>query len=301
MQRYPGRNRWRWLIVVAASGLSACAPTGGGGGGDENGANGGGGGGIGGGGGPIPGGFDEGGLPEPEALPADVANIPPTGRLLIPAAEGEFGIGDVVFLWEATDANGTTLDNTVYVSDQAAVFDEPVVIQGVRSSPDETEHRLSIQFPEAGPFFWGVEISDGVNTTRVPADGQGLPFAVSASSIIIVGLEDAILVCPGSALPARSVTTFHWSLGDALPTRTEIFVSRSGVANPFVESLRVFLVDPPTDTSYALTEADALTIGDELSWGLRIQTADEVLFTFEGQTGESFTVAENVPPSGQLL
>ncbi|MCP4249044.1 MAG: hypothetical protein GY778_18525, partial [bacterium] len=97
------------------------------------------------------------------------------------------------------------------------------------------------------------------------------------------------------------MTTFHWSFGEAVPTRTQIFVSRSGVANPFEAPLRVFEVDPPTDTSFALTDAEALTIGDELSWGLRIETADEVLFTFEGQIGETFTVAENVPPSGQLL
>jgi hypothetical protein len=78
-------------------------------------------------------------------------------------------------------------------------------------------------------------------------------------------------------------------------------VSRAGLDNPFDTPLLVLEVEPPTDTSRPLADADALPLGDLLSWGLRLQTADAVLFSFEGQVGEAFLVDENVPPSGQLV
>ena len=297
-------NYRHWLVVLALVGLAGCTqPGGGGGGGDGDGGGNGGIGGLGGGtdGGGASGGFEDNGLTAPGALPAGTENIPPTGDLLYPPADAVVAVGDVIFLWEAADANETNLDSTVYVGEQADVFDNPLVTQGVRTPPEETEHRLAVQLPDTGSLYWGVEITDGVNTIRRPADEEGVPFEVSDTGGGRVGLQDAILLCPGSAMPARQVTTFKWSPGEVTPVRTQVFVSRADQDNPFESPLRVYNVDPPTATSLPLADDDPLPLGEELSWGLRIETADEVLFTFDGQLGESFLVAENVPPSGALL
>ncbi len=292
-----------WLVVLALAVMAGCNPTGGGGGGGDGDGDGNGGlngGGNGGGGGPVEGGFEDNGLAAPVALEAGVDNIPPTGDVTFPPEGADLAPGEVVFVWEASDGNGTNLDNTVYVSRVPDVFDQPLVTQGVRTSPDDTEHRLAMQLPDAGTYFWGVEITDGVTTIRRPAQAPGVEFQVSATGTDRIGIDDAILVCPRETQTAREVTTFQWSFGEAVPVRTQVFVSRAGEDNPFDAPLRVFEVEPPTATSLPLTAADALPLGQELSWGLRIQTADDVLFTFEGQLGARFLVAANVPPFGEL-
>ncbi|MHC4610494.1 MAG: hypothetical protein ACYS7M_09115 [Planctomycetota bacterium] len=271
-----------WLIALTLAACWGCAqPDGGGDGADGTGGDGSGG---------STGGFVDNGLPAPGPLPAGEENVPPTGGLLFPLEGGVVPVGEVVFVWEGTDENGTNIDSTIYVSDQADVFDNPVLTQGVRTPPEEVEHRFSIQLPDAGTFFWGVEISDGVNLVRRQTSDVGLQFEISETASGRIGLEDAILLCPSSTLPARSVTTFHWSLGEAIPLRTQVFVSRAGLDNPFDTPLLVLEVEPPTDTSRPLADADALPLGDLLSWGLRLQTADAVLFSFEGQVGEAFLV-----------
>jgi hypothetical protein len=247
------------------------------------------------------GGFVDNGLAAPRPLPVDLENVAPEGGPLFPPAEASVAPGDVIFIWEAHDANDTNVDSKLYFSDQPEVFDDPSFTWGFRSAPGEIEHRLIVQFAEPGTRFWGLEITDGVNTIRRPADGAGLPFNIDADATVRLGLDDAILLCPRGTQPARAVTTFAWSLGDRVPVRTQVFVSRAGVVNPFSEPLRVFEVEPPTASTHALAAADALSIGDDLSWGLRIETPDEVLFTFAGQVGVRFVVADNIPPTGELL
>ncbi|HUU86007.1 MAG TPA: hypothetical protein VM243_21125 [Phycisphaerae bacterium] len=288
----------RFLVVVltcmAIAGVAGCPQIGGGGdggggGGGEQNANGGG----------ASGGLIDNGLEAPRPLPDGVENFPPTGETRFPVEGGTVAAGPVVFVWAAGDANGTTVDTTIVISAQPEVFENRLYTLTVRTAPEEEEHRIEIELVGTGTFYWGIEITDGVNTVLRPAGQVGVSFEITSDSGRI-GLEDAILLCPGSTQPARERTTFKWSLGDVEPVRTTVFVSRAGVENPFESPLQVLEVDPPTETFRALSESEALSIGDELSWGLRIETADEVQFTFEGQLGEMFVVEENVPPSGAL-
>ncbi len=282
------------LALLTAAGWLGCAlqPTNGGNGQDNDNTNGDGGG--------ETGGFQDNGLAAPAALPFTVNNIPPTGELLFPPEDVSVAQGDVAFRWEATDANETNLDSTVLVGRTPDVFNDSFASLGIRTAPEETEHSLSIRLPDAGTFYWGVEVTDGVNTVQLPADGFGFSFEVSETASVVIGADDVLLLCPRETQPARSLTTFSWSLGDTVPTRAQVFVSRAGQDNPFDSPLRVFDVPEPTATSRALTETEALPMGEQLSWGLRIETAEEVQFTFEGQLGNSFLVAENTPPAGKL-
>ncbi len=247
------------------------------------------------------GGFDDAGLAAPAALPAGEDNLPPAAELIFPPAGVTVAAGEVVFVWASSDENGTNLDNTLYISAGPDVFEDPLAMPGLRTAPDEVEHRFSVQILGAGVLYWGLEVTDGVNTVRQPADEIGIEFEVSESVFTRIGAEDAILLCPREGLPARAVTTFKWSLGEVEPVRTQVFVSRAGLENPFEQPLRVFDVDPPTATAWPISEDDALPAGNPLSWGIRFETADEVRFTFAGQLGVSFVVEDNVPPSGQLL
>ncbi|MFQ5463158.1 MAG: hypothetical protein ACE5E5_11105, partial [Phycisphaerae bacterium] len=245
-------------------------------------------------------GFEDNGLAEPGPLAAEIVNAPPSGALLFPPAASTIATGDVVFLWEATDANNTNLDSTVFVSADPDVFGNALVSAGRRSAPDEVEHRLGIQLPDEGTFYWGVRMTDGVSTVDLPEDGVGLMFDTSATSFVRIGADDVVLLCPRDTQPARTRTTFSWSLGGVMPTRSQVFVSRAGSDNPFDAPLGVFDLADATATSRALSDAEALPVGETLSWGLRLETASEVLFTFAGQLGASFLVADNVPPSGEL-
>lgn len=251
------------------------------------------------------GGFQDNDLEAPGPLDGNVVNTPPTGELTFPVfadpAENSIGTGPVVFEWDAVDADGTNLDSTVFVATDPDVFNSSFVSAGLRSPPEETVHRLTIQFPDTGTFFWGLLLSDGVNTVQVPSNGEGAEFSVSTDGIIRVDAEGVILLCPSNAQPARSATTFSWSLGGVVPTQAQVFVSRAGAENPFNSPLSVFDVAIATDTSRALLDTEALPLGEDLAWGLRLETPDEVLFTFEGQLGASFRAEENVPPSGELL
>ncbi len=247
------------------------------------------------------GGFLDNGLEEPGLVDVGVADAPPTGSLLFPPAASTVATGEVVFLWEATDSDMTNVDSTIFVSATPEVFVSPVVSAGLRSAPAEIEHRLGIQLPDPGTFYWGVRMTDGVNTVDLPEDGVGLMFDTSDSSFVRIGADDVVLLCPRDTQPARPATTFSWSLGSVVPTRAQVFVSRAGSDNPFEAPLSVFDVADPSATSRALSDGEALTIGETLSWGLRLETASEVLFTFAGQLGVSFVVAENVPPMGELI
>ena len=298
MRRHTIQRAGGYVVLLAAVGLVGCAqPSGGGGGTADGNVNDNTGGQV----TVTDSGFEDSGLAAPTQLPAGVDNVPPTGGVIFPPAGVTVAAGEVIFVWESADQDETNLDNTVYISDQPAVFDDPLATPGTRTSPDEAEHRLSVQVLGAGTLYWGVEITDGVNTIRRPADEVGVEFEVSKSLFSRIGAEDAILLCPREGLPARAVTTFKWSLGEIEPLRTQIFVSRAGLDNPFESPLRVFEVDPPTATAWPISEDDALPAGGALSWGLRFETAEQVQFTFEGQLGVSFVVEQNVPPSGQLL
>ncbi len=277
-----------WSLLLTAVSWSGCRPPVGGGNGTR----------VRIGDGPT-GGFQDNGLEPPGMQPVGRVNLPPTGDLVAPVAGAELARGDVLFEWTAADPDETNVDSTLHFSDESDVFDHPLYTTGVRTSPTEIEHELSVRFPYAGTFYWGVAITDGVNTIRLPETEVGVAFEVKDPPIIRTG-ADVDLLCPGTGQPARAITTFSWSLRDTVPRSTQIFVSRAGEANPFESPLRVFDVPTPTAEQRALSEAEALPLGVELSWGLRIETADEILFTGEGQLGVSFVVEQNVPPSGEF-
>ena len=250
------------------------------------------------------GGQQEPGRPSPEAClsPDTVGATTPTGEVFFPPEGATVGLGEIAFLWSASDREDNNLLVTVQVSDQPDVFGAPAASERVCTGPQTGLGRTPVTFTAAGVFYWGVEITDGVNTVQRPADGVGVRFEVSPQGPgSRRGIEDATLLCPRDTLPARAATTFQWVLGDVQPTRTQVFVSRAGRESPFDSPLRVFEVTPPTATSRAISEADALPLGVELCWGLRMETTQAVLFTFEGQLGVSFVVEDNVPPSGVLL
>ena len=232
-------------------------------------------------------------------------NDPPGGQVVFPPENVSVAAGEIAFLWLATDADGEEVDSTVYVSDQPAVFDNPLLTQGVIGvigDEEAAQQRTSFQLTQTGRFYWGVEISDQCGATvRRPVDGDGVPFRVTLSGRGRLDASDVILLCPRDSQAARRTTTFLWSLGDTVPQRTKVFVSRADEPNPFQSPLRVLEVTPPTASFRALSAAEALPADQELSWGLRIETPDQVLFTFEGQLGQSFVATENVPPSGELL
>ncbi len=292
MQSTQSRRTLTPLVLAWLGGALGCAPSGGGGGGAGSG------GGMTGGDGNV---FIDNGLDAPAALPEGQDNAPPAGAVVFPPEGAEVGTGELLFIWEASDQNETNVDTTVYVGGDENVFENPLIIQGVRTSPEELEHRVTLQLVDGGVYYWGVEISDGVQSIRRPAADAGTAFEVAEGVFNRLGLDDVVLICPRESAPARSVTTFQWSIGEVQPLRTQVFVSRADQANPFEQSLRVFDVQPPTAESWQIAEADALPLGLALSWGLRMETADQVLFSFDGQVGVQFVADENVPPTGLLI
>ncbi len=241
------------------------------------------------------------GLPPDECLAEDPLGLStPAGEMLFPPEDGSVSAGQVAFLWSASDFQDDNLLVTVYVSDQPNVFEAPLDTEAVCAGSRTGLGSSTVSLAELGTFYWGLEISDGGNTIRRPADGLGVRFQVSAQAFGDRQGVGAFLLCP--SVTAREVTTFEWLLlDDTVPIKTEVFVGRAGQDNPFDSPLRLYEVEPPTVTTFALPEADALPLGQQLNWGLRIETADAVFFSFEGQLGESFLVDENIPPSGALL
>ncbi len=273
------------LALIGYFSLTGCVSTAGGGGGGGNG---------GGNGTGQP-------LPTPCVEPGDGGEATPAAELVFPVAGASVGAGMVDFLFSATDQDGDELEVTVFVSDNPDVFNGAATSAVVCGQAQPDTDTAALQVPSAGTFYWGIEVTDGTNTIRRPADGVGIEFVASAISSGRQGLQDVTLLCPRDGQPARAVTRFEWIYGDITPIRAQVFVGRANQDNPFNGSLRVFDVSPPTATSLAIALTDALPLNQELSWGLRVETADQVLFTFEGQLGVSFTAEDNVPPSGTLL
>jgi len=236
-------------------------------------------------------------------------NTPPAGELIFPPVDGDVSVepGEVAVLWEVEDSDGGEVTITVFISDQPNVFDNPLFTQEVRENliagAGPVQQRATVELTQTGTFYAGVEISDDCRSTiRRPADGQGARFVVAVGGG--GGRVDAagvILLCPGGSQLARRATTFEWSMGDTQAQGISLFVSRAAQPNPFNSPLLVLRDIQPDQASVALEDENVLPVGEELSWGLRIQTQDEVLFTFDGQVGRSFTVGENVAPSGELL
>lgn len=246
--------------------------------------------------------FDDRDLDPPAEQPVpDAENSAPTGSLVFPPADVAVARGEVVFRWVAVDPDQTNVDSRLFIGEVPHVFENPSVTLGLRTPPDENEHGLSVRFPDAGTFYWGVEITDGINSVQLPFAATGQRFEVSVTRAVVIGADDVVLLCPRETQPARAQTTFQWSLGAVVPVRAQVFVGRPDQENPFDSPLRVFEVSPPAATSRTLTPDEALPLGEELSWGLRLETAGEVRFTFEGQLGNLFVVGENVPPAGELL
>ena len=227
----------------------------------------------------------------------------PAGELLFPVEGIEAAVGDVPLVWSASDADQEPLGVSIFVSDQEDVFDNPTNTQLVCLAGDTPLTVSSVRLADEGTYYWGIEITDGSNTTRRPADGVGEPFEVSATGSSRLGLEGSVLICPSDVQLARARTTFQWVLGEGIePTRTQVFVGRPGEENPFDAALFIFdEVTPPTATSWTMPEGTTLPAGEALVWGLRIETADRVLFSVGGQGGQVFEVGDNVPPSGTLL
>lgn len=225
----------------------------------------------------------------------------PTGQVVFPTQGADVESGDVTFLFRGSDPDGDAVAITVFVSDQPNVFDVFSIAELACGTGADVEQSTQIELPGPGNFFWGIEISDGAATVRRPASGVGVPFSTVPPSTERSGIEGAALLCPIEALPARSVTTFEWSLGQFEAVRSQVFVGRAGAASPFDNPLRVFEVNPPTATSLALPASEALPIGNTLTWGLRVEGADGVAFTLGGAAGQSFVPQANVPPSGSLL
>ncbi len=291
------------ILLVSVLALAGCDPLAGGAGGTGAGSTGG----DGNGGGSAGDGPDGGdtGQPVPNLQPADCLTAGaagaaiPTGALLFPPEDIQVAVGEVNFIWSASDLDGDDLAVTLLVGSDPDIFDNAQNTSVICSTALALQDQFAVTL-DVGSYFWGIEITDGISTIRRPTGGTGSPFEVAEDGIGRQGLENAVLLCPTGVDPARQATTFNWLLGDDVPLRAQIFVSRTDQANPFEQPLRVFEVIPPTATSYALGAADALPLGETLNWGLRIEGANQTQFTFEGQLGAAFTVAENVPPSGQL-
>jgi len=236
-------------------------------------------------------------------------NTPPAGELIFPPVGGDVSVepGEVAVIWEVEDSDGGEVTITVFINDQPDVFDNPLFTQEVRedliAGAGPVQQRATVELTRTGTFYAGVEITDDCDAAvRRPADGQGARFVVALGGE--GGRVDAagvILLCPRDAQLARRATTFEWSMGNTQAQGISLFVSRADQSNPFNSPLLVLRDIQPDQASVALEDENLLPVGEELSWGLRIQTQDEVLFTFDGQVGRSFTVGDNVAPTGELL
>ena len=225
----------------------------------------------------------------------------PTGELIFPVGGSAIASEPATFLFRASDPDGDPLAVTVFVSDQANVFDTFPIAQLACSTAENLDESLAIEVPSSGSFFWGIEITDGLNTIQRPADGIGISFSTLASASVRSTLDNVALICPRQGLPARAATTFEWSLGGLVPARSQVFVGRANQTSPFDNPLRIFEVVPQSATSLTIPTAESLPLGSQLTWGLRVEVIDGVAFTLGGTSGEAFTPQANVPPSGSLL